>query len=79
MDIYHGPTSDDEEVGLPPSDRRKSRQVRRGMRHRAGDESEEALISGEESDSSLTKEEKKEANTKVLRDLGINLILIGLW
>lgn len=74
MDSYHGrgsAASDDEEVG-----RRKPRVVR----HRAGEESEEAaLIQGDLDDDVVTQQEKKEADGKVLRDLAINLILIGLW
>jgi hypothetical protein len=79
MDSYHGGASGDEEVGVSASDRRKAKQIRHGIRHRAGDESEEALIHGEDPDDEVTKEEKKEADGKVLRDLAINLILIGLW
>jgi hypothetical protein len=79
MDSYHASPSDDEEIGVSASERRKAKHVRRGIRHRTGDESEEALILGEEPDDELTKEEKKEADGKVLRDLAINLILIGLW
>lgn len=74
MDSYHGrgaAASDDEEVG-----RRKPR----GVRHRAGDESEEAaLIQGDILDDEVTRQEKKEADGRVMRDLAINLILIGLW
>lgn len=79
MDNCHDARSDDEEVGVSASDRRKPRHVRSGIRHRAGDESEEALIHGVDLDDEVTKEEKKEADGKVLRDLAINLILIGLW
>jgi hypothetical protein len=77
MDSYHGMSDDDEALaGLTAADRRR---IRRGIRHRAGDESEEALIPGDDSDDIITREEKKEADGRVIRDLVINLLLIGLW
>lgn len=84
MDMYHG-HSDDEEAGLTSTDRRKARLPKRGIGIRigAGDESEEALMGGDnidaEEDDILTPEEKKEADGLVVRNLAINLILIGLW
>ncbi|KAI5802001.1 triose-phosphate transporter family-domain-containing protein [Pyronema domesticum] len=74
MDSYHG-GSDDEEALVGG---RQTRHNRRGVRHRVGDESEASLIPGH-IDNVATREEKKEADSKVLRDLAINLILIGLW
>ena len=77
MDSYL-PASDDEEAQAGPAaaDRRRTRHVRR---HRVGDESEESLIHGNTDDDVITREEKKEADGKVLRDLAVNLVFIGLW
>jgi hypothetical protein len=79
MENYHASPSDDEELGVPAIDRRKAKHIRRGIRYRAGDETEEALIHGEDPDEEVTKEVKKEADGIVFRDLATNLILIGLW
>lgn len=77
MDSYLAASDDEEaQAGLTAADRRRARHVRR---HRVGDGSDESLIRGNPDDDAITPEEKKEADGKVLRDLAINLALIGLW
>lgn len=80
MDNYHE-QSDDEEAGIISSDRRKARLPRRGIgiRHRVGDESEEALIGGNDVEDEVTPEEKKEADGLVIRNVAVNLCFISLW
>lgn len=77
MDNYLA-ASDDEEAQAGPAaaDRRRARHVRR---HRVGDGSEESLIHGNTDGDVITREEEKEADGKVLRDLAMNLVFIGLW
>jgi hypothetical protein len=74
MDSYH----DDEESSIVAPDTRRTRHAGRSLRHRAADGSEESLI-GEDVDDEVTAEEKKEADVKVIHNLAINALLIGLW
>lgn len=74
-------TAEDEETGLTSAGgRRTRRQARRGARPRDGGEADyDALLGADGRRVALTKEEKKHADTQVVRNLAINVILIGLW
>ncbi|KAK5085378.1 hypothetical protein LTR05_004662 [Lithohypha guttulata] len=64
-------SDDDVESGLPTEERRKFLQK---QRRRNDLESRIAGVAGR-----LSQEEKKEADKNVLRELGANAVLIGLW
>ncbi|KAI5789124.1 triose-phosphate transporter family-domain-containing protein [Geopyxis carbonaria] len=71
---------DDEELGLSSSDRRRHRQqTARGVHQPILDEAEESLLASDSRHIDFSKDDKTQADRKVIRDLAINLLLIGLW
>lgn len=81
MDSYRAHSDEDEETGFSATDRRKDGMPRRGIGI-STDESEEAALIGDDGDGDddvVTRDEQKEADGLVLRNLAINGCLIGLW